>query len=425
MVISNSKLKKCGSSIRKSFRSNEKVKIADLETIYEYRNQHKEIISSVFYDLCDMSKKVHNNSVVVFRLKRIDTIVRKLTRLETGLDRLQDIAGCRIIVDSVAQINSLVESLENHSLIQVIRKTNYIENPRKSGYKSYHLVVKKKGFNHEVEIQIRTRNHHYWATFVEIVDHTFDIKIKEGDEHVQILRIHKLLSKSENEPLTKNEVIELVYLERELEMLKEILQVFRNNYLIACQNWIQGGSSKDLEYILLEVIDNKPHFEFYKNFEEAESVYFKKVKEDFDSNVVIININKPDITKLFLAYSNYVLVSHPFIIRMIEYIFEVILDTKREGDFNKLKELRQYNKELMEMINKGFIDERLFIEEIQSSDGDSDQPTENIVQWYLTLLQRVLDIHNKSKEMEENLDNVKPKLKFKTLIPRFKYWLNN
>jgi len=425
MVLSKNKLKKCASNIRESYRNNEKVQTSDLELINEYRRQHKEIISSVFYDLCNMSKKVHNNSVVVFRLKRIDTIVRKLTRLETGLDRLQDIAGCRIIVDSVAQINSLVESLENHSLIQVIRKTNYIENPRKSGYKSYHLVVKKKGFNHEVEIQIRTRNHHYWATFVEIVDHTFDIKIKEGDEHVQILRIHKLLSKSENEPLTKNEVIELVYLERELEMLKEILQVFRNNYLIACQNWIQGGSSKDLEYILLEVIDNKPHFEFYKNFEEAESVYFKKVKEDFDSNVVIININKPDITKLFLAYSNYVLVSHPFIIRMIEYIFEVILDTKREGDFNKLKELRQYNKELMEMINKGFIDERLFIEEIQSSDGDSDQPTENIVQWYLTLLQRVLDIHNKSKEMEENLDNVKPKLKFKTLIPRFKYWLNN
>jgi len=425
MVLSKNKLKKCASNIRESYRNNEKVQTSDLELINEYRRQHKEIISSVFYDLCNMSKKVHNNSVVVFRLKRIDTIVRKLTRLETGLDRLQDIAGCRIIVDSVAQINSLVESLENHSLIQVIRKTNYIENPRKSGYKSYHLVVKKKGFNHEVEIQIRTRNHHYWATFVEIVDHTFDIKIKEGDEHVQILRIHKLLSKSENEPLTKNEVIELVYLERELEMLKKILQVFRNNYLIACQNWIQGGSSKDLEYILLEVIDNKPHFEFYKNFEEAESVYFKKVKEDFDSNVVIININKPDITKLFLAYSNYVLVSHPFIIRMIEYIFEVILDTKREGDFNKLKELRQYNKELMEMINKGFIDERLFIEEIQSSDGDSDQPTENIVQWYLTLLQRVLDIHNKSKEMEENLDNVKPKLKFKTLIPRFKYWLNN
>src|SRR5690554_6371367 len=145
MVLSKNKLKKCASNIRESYRNNEKVQTSDLEQINEYRRQHEEIISSVFYDLCNMSKKVHNNSVVVFRLKRIDTRVRKLTRLETGLDRLQDIAGSTTIVDSVAQINSLVDSLENHSLTQLIRKTNSIAHPTTSGYKPYHLVVKKKG----------------------------------------------------------------------------------------------------------------------------------------------------------------------------------------------------------------------------------------------------------------------------------------
>ncbi len=425
MVISNNKLKKCGSSIRKSFRNNEKVKVADLETIYEYRNQHKGIISSVFYDLCDISKKVHNNSVVVFRLKRIDTIIRKLPRVTTELHKMHDIAGCRVIVDSLAQINNLVEKLRNHPRIRIKDEIDYIEKPRESGYKSYHLIVVKEGFEHEVEIQIRTRNHHYWATFVEIVDHTFGIKIKEGEDHPEILRIHQLLSKSEEKQLTKSEIIELIYLEKEMKMLEKILKVFRNNYLVACESWIHGGSSKDLEYILLEVIDNKPHFEFYKSFEEAESVYLKKVKDDFDSNVVIVNINKPDITKLFLAYSNYVLVSHPFITRMIEYIFEVILDTKREGDFKKLNELRQYNKELMKLINKGFVDEREFIKEIEAKTDDSDKLTDNIIGWYGGLINRSSNIFLKSTEMEEELDNVRPKLKLKTLIPRFKYWLNN
>lgn len=425
LVLSNNQLKKCASNVRKSNRNKEKINISDLEIINKYRNQHKKIICSVFTDICDISKKVHNNSVIVFRLKRIDSIVRKLTRLETGLDRLQDIAGCRIIVDSIAQINSIVEKIDNHPSLKIKRTRNYIQNPRDSGYKSYHVIVEKIGFEHQVEIQIRTRNHHYWATFVEIIDHTFDIKIKEGDENKKIMRIHKLLSKSEENKLTEEEIIELVYLEKEKGILKKILNIFKSNYLIACQNWIEAGSSEDLEYILLKVIDNEPYFEFYKDFEAAESVYFQMVTKDIESNVVIININKPDITKLFLAYSNYVLVSHPFITRIIKYIFEVIILMKRNGDFNKLRDLKQYKTELMDLIEKGFMDEEIFIKGIHSTMENSEKSTNNIIDWYNNLRQRSSDITLKSIELENQLGSIRPKLKLKTIIPRFIYWLNN
>ena len=425
MVLSRNKLKKCASNIRKANRNNKEVDLEDLEIIHEYRNQHKDIICSIFSDLCEISKKIHNNAVVVFRLKKIDTIVRKLSRVETGLDRLQDIAGCRVIVDSIAQIYTIVEKLKSSSHIRIKRTTDYIEEPRDSGYKSYHLIVEKVGFEHEVEIQIRTRNHHYWATFVEIIDHTFNIKIKEGDENIDILRIHKLLSKSEENNLTKKEKVELILLESKLNMIHKVLELFRRNYLIASKNWIEASTTNDLNYILLEVINDEPDFQFFKTFEEAENVYFQKFTSNIESNMVIININKPDINKLFLAYSNYVLVSHPFITRMIEMLFEVILYTKKEGDFTRLKQLMQYRENLLTIINDGFFDEHEFIEEIRSKNNNDIHKFINIINWYSTLVERSVDLAQKSKKMEVELKKIKPKLTWKTVYPRFIYWLNN
>ena len=424
MVLSRNKLKKCASNIRKANRNNKEVELEDLETIHEYRNQHKDIICSVFNDLCDISKKVHNNAVVVFRLKKIDTIVRKLSRVETSLDRLQDIAGCRVIVDSIAQVYAIVDKLNNSSQIRIKRTTDYIEKPRDSGYKSYHLIVEKVGFEHEVEIQIRTRNHHYWATFVEIIDHTFHIKIKEGDENFDILRIHKLLSKSEENNLIKKEKVELILLESKLNMIHKVLKLFRRNYLIASKNWIEASTNNDLNYILLEVMNDEPDFQFFETFEEAESIYFEKFKGDVERNMVIININQPDINKLFLAYSNYVLVSHPFITRLIEFLFEVILISKKEGDYKTLRLLVDYKEKLLSMINDGFITEKEFIDEIHINNKGT-KKTDNIISWYLNLVERSVALAQKSVELEKQLKVTKPKLTLKTLYPRFIYWLNN
>src|SRR5690554_2898341 len=137
MPLSSNQLKKTASEIRKAHSLGNRPDKKYFEIIHEYRNSHKDAISSAFDELCEISKKVHNNSVVVFRLKRIDTIERKLIRLETGLDRLQDIAGCRVIVESLAQVNSIVERIKHSSRFKVIRETDYISNPRTSGYKSY------------------------------------------------------------------------------------------------------------------------------------------------------------------------------------------------------------------------------------------------------------------------------------------------
>ncbi len=54
-----------------------------------------------------------------------------------------------------------------------VRITDYISAPKDDGYRSVHLVGKfpdGAGASRNIEIQVRTRIQHYWATAVEIVD---------------------------------------------------------------------------------------------------------------------------------------------------------------------------------------------------------------------------------------------------------------
>ncbi len=52
-------------------------------------------------------------------------------------------------------------------------RNDYIRNPKEDGYKSIHLIGKFKNSEGElrsIELQIRTKVQHSWATAVEIVD---------------------------------------------------------------------------------------------------------------------------------------------------------------------------------------------------------------------------------------------------------------
>lgn len=119
------------------------------------------------YDLID-----HINT----RIKSPESIEKKMSKRNIPLqyknmiEEINDIAGIRVICPLKKDIYSIKEFIENIPGLRVIKEKDYITNPKKSGYTSYHLIVEvpislsRKLMYVKVEIQIRTMAMDFWAS---------------------------------------------------------------------------------------------------------------------------------------------------------------------------------------------------------------------------------------------------------------------
>lgn len=114
---------------------------------------------------------------ITCRLKTPKSIMNKMNKkkyelnYENLINNINDIAGIRIICPLKTDIFKVREIIEKVTDMQIIKEKDYITNPKKSGYSSYHIIVKTPViYNDEqlfikVEIQIRTMAMDFWATF--------------------------------------------------------------------------------------------------------------------------------------------------------------------------------------------------------------------------------------------------------------------
>jgi hypothetical protein len=118
------------------------------------------------------------------RHKRQPQILSKLGRQHVRLSQIEDIAGCRVIVPTLAEIRAVEEYVpqSRQSRTQLVSTDNYVATPRRGGYRAVHLHTVRDGMR--VEIQLRTERQHYWAEAVEDWDQTFvsDLKHERGPE---------------------------------------------------------------------------------------------------------------------------------------------------------------------------------------------------------------------------------------------------
>jgi len=135
-----------------------------------------------------------DNPIAAQRLKRMPTIIDKLKRYPAmKLTTMQDIGGIRAVLACVKDIHRLVDEYKNSSRLchDLIDCKDYIQNPRsEDGYRSVHLIYRyknKKVPDYDglrIELQIRTRLQHIWATAVESMG-TFlgqALKSRQGDQ---------------------------------------------------------------------------------------------------------------------------------------------------------------------------------------------------------------------------------------------------
>ena len=110
------------------------------------------------------------------RIKKPGSIIKKMQdknyelTYEKMIQNINDIAGVRVIVplkNDIFTIRNLVTQIPG---VRLLKQKDYVTNPKKSGYMSYHLIVEvpitlsQKIIYVKVEIQIRTIAMDFWAS---------------------------------------------------------------------------------------------------------------------------------------------------------------------------------------------------------------------------------------------------------------------
>ena len=127
-------------------------------------NTKIEILNSEFVHIYGHTPIEHIKS----RLKTPSSIVKKLKRaghdvtIQNMVERLNDIAGIRIICSYTQDIYQIADMIARQSDVTILHVKDYIRNPKPNGYKSYHMVatipiyLSQGPAETKVEIQIRT-----------------------------------------------------------------------------------------------------------------------------------------------------------------------------------------------------------------------------------------------------------------------------
>jgi putative GTP pyrophosphokinase len=146
----------------------------DLRMLDEYRRSYESAYQSVVTSIREAFKLDPTGRAE----KSTPSIIDKLRRSETQSSRLsqmQDVAGCRIIVEDIQKQDEALKVLE-----QIFKDNTTIDrrlNPS-HGYRAIHVIVEMDGLS--IEIQIRTRLQHAWAVTSEKIADLVDHRLKYG-----------------------------------------------------------------------------------------------------------------------------------------------------------------------------------------------------------------------------------------------------
>lgn len=160
--------------------------------------------------LKNVSEKMNKDAFAVQRLKRFPSIVKKLKRVYQGdkptmkLSQMQDISGCRAVMPTIKQARELYEKhyIKGNIKHPLVNEKDYMMYPKDDGYRSIHLVYRynsdkegKQDYNGLlVEVQIRSKLQHLWATAIEIVDFFTKQAIKSNEGQKEWVDFFKLVS---------------------------------------------------------------------------------------------------------------------------------------------------------------------------------------------------------------------------------------
>jgi ppGpp synthetase/RelA/SpoT-type nucleotidyltranferase len=166
MTISNTQIDRLGDRLRSKEIADE-----DLKLLNDYRLSFSPVYEMVVETLRNTLKLEPTGRPA----KSTNSISDKLRRESLRLKQMQDIAGCRVVVEDVLKQDEAVECLSRafaEASVVDRRKTP------SHGYRAVHVIVRQHGM--PVEVQVRTELQHGWAQLSEKLSDVIDPSLKYG-----------------------------------------------------------------------------------------------------------------------------------------------------------------------------------------------------------------------------------------------------
>jgi ppGpp synthetase/RelA/SpoT-type nucleotidyltranferase len=329
-----------------------------LNIINNWRAIHSYPLHITKKNLQTRAWKIDIESISAQRLKRLSSIALKLRRNPNmKLTQMQDIGGCRAVLPSMFDVRQLIEVYEKAiaknpppkkdrptdsgsalfqlkkekppSRAELVEKYDYINHPKPDGYRSQHYVFKYRSAAEDkqiynglrIEIQIRSKLQHAWATAVEAISTFTEQALKSGIGDVRWKRFFALMgtaiAQREDCPVVPNTPSD------EWELIEELHQLFNELQV----EMVLAGITATVDMVKIEpnaaayllVLDaNKKHLEI-KSYKANEMVNaFQEnllVEEQYADNPAVqaVLVSVDSITNLQSAYPNYYLDTGEFL----------------------------------------------------------------------------------------------------------------
>ena len=123
------------------------------------------------------------------RIKTPRSIINKLKRrgypisLQSMMENLNDIGGIRVICPFIEDIYTVADMLIRQDDLTLIKRKDYIENPKPNGYRSLHLILQVPIFLSDrtqpvrIELQLRTIAMDFWASLEHQLRYKADVEV--------------------------------------------------------------------------------------------------------------------------------------------------------------------------------------------------------------------------------------------------------
>ena len=128
-----------------------------------------------------------------WRLKSYDSVCKKMQKkgldlnFDLALEKINDLIGVRAVCAYVDDIYKVADLIEKQQDIHILKINYYVQQPKKAGYQSLHLILviaipfQKENQWIKLELQLRTAAMDYWAN----LDH--QLRYKRGQKQAAVI----------------------------------------------------------------------------------------------------------------------------------------------------------------------------------------------------------------------------------------------
>ncbi|WP_341938579.1 RelA/SpoT domain-containing protein [Marinimicrobium sp. C2-29] len=307
---SKSRVNRAGANVRE-----ETATADDLRCIEEWRGAHRAVLNTF---QASLRTRTRNRSIVVAqRHKRRNTIFNKLRRIpKMELARMDDIAGCRLIFESLEDLYQFRRQFHKarfkHKRRNSIDKYNYIKYPKSTGYRGIHDVYSydvnsKNGDKYKgllIEVQYRTLVQHAWATAVEVIGFITENqpKFQQGDQrYLDCMALaSEILARSYEDSTGPYPDMSDADLLGEFDSLDQELNLIRT---LTGLNTAETATTRNRNTILVFKPNGDLEVFSYRDSTEALDDLFRLENENPELDIVLVKADTSE--EIRMAFKNY------------------------------------------------------------------------------------------------------------------------